>query len=116
MEMEIEKAVEIIKALADGIDPATGDVLPAESPYQNPRTIRALFAAISALQKEEGRSRGQKNLPNNAGKPWFEDEDSKLVELFESGTTIAELASTHKRTKGAIQSRLIKLGKIQRPL
>ena len=33
--MDDGEAVEIIKALADGVDPFTGEVFPPESPYQN---------------------------------------------------------------------------------
>lgn len=43
--MEVVKALEIIRALADGIDPYTGEVYSANSPYQNAETVRALFTA-----------------------------------------------------------------------
>jgi len=113
VKMGKEEALEIIKSLADGIDPFTGEVLPIESPYQNSQIIRALFAAISALEKEKYRSMRRGELPNNAGKPWSEEENRKLVESFDSGTTIEDLANIHERTRGAIRARLIKLGKVQ---
>ena len=43
------KAKEIIEALANGIDPETGEILPAQSPVNNPQVIRALFVAGKAL-------------------------------------------------------------------
>ena len=46
--MNIIKAREIIRILADGVDPTTGEVLPAESVYNSPVVIRALFAVLEA--------------------------------------------------------------------
>ena len=41
--MDIIRAKEIIRGLAEGIDPTMGEVLPKESVYNNPEVIRALF-------------------------------------------------------------------------
>jgi len=43
--MELDRAKEIIKALADGVDPYTGERFPADSPYQQADTVRALADA-----------------------------------------------------------------------
>jgi|GEM_PF-2048357 len=43
-------ALLILQRLAEGIDPQTGEIFPADSPYQRPQTVRALDVAISALQ------------------------------------------------------------------
>ena len=43
-------------------------------------------------------------------KKWTDEEDNKLIEEFKSGKSLTELASIHGRTKGAIRSRLRKLG------
>jgi hypothetical protein len=110
--MEIKRAIEIIRALADGVDPHTGEMFAAESPYQSPETVRALFEAIRGLELLDSRSRRIQTLPQNAGKPWTIEEDQILVSRFESGTTIKELSVQHSRTQGAIQARLIKLGKL----
>jgi hypothetical protein len=48
--MEAERAVPILRALAEGVDPFTGEVVDDHSPLQNPECIRALFAAVEALQ------------------------------------------------------------------
>ena len=52
-------------------------------------------------------------LPERAGSPWRDDEESRLLSEFDSGLSIAEIAENHKRTEGAIRSRLKKLGKIK---
>ena len=84
--MKAERAAEILRALADGLDPFTGEVLDDGSPLQNPECIRALFAAIETL---EGRSSD-----------------------LSTGWNVADLAKHHQRTRGAVRARLVRLGKI----
>ena len=110
--MEITKALGIIRTLADGIDPYTGEVYFATSPYQNPETVRALFTAINALEIAQKKEKRKRALPDRAGQPWDDEETSRLIKKFEDGVPINELAVEHKRTKGAIVSQLIKLGKV----
>lgn len=43
-------------------------------------------------------------------KPWTESEESQLAEEFNAGKCITEIARIHKRTNGAIRSRLKKMG------
>jgi len=54
----------------------------------------------------------KKNLPRNAGKPWTDIEEEKLLDEFDSGMTTSAIAKEHGRSKGAIESRLADLGKI----
>ena len=75
--MDIVRAKELLSALADGIDPFTGEL-----------------------------------LPQNAGKPWTDIEEEKLLDEFDSGMTTSAIAKEHGRSKGAIESRLADLGKI----
>jgi hypothetical protein len=48
--MDRTTALGILQSLADGIHPATGQTMPAESPCQHPEVIRALFHAVHALR------------------------------------------------------------------
>ena len=48
--MELEKAREIVKVLANGMDPATGEVRPYQSPYNDPIVIRGLFTVLESLR------------------------------------------------------------------
>ena len=66
--MEEDKALEIIRALAEGSDPYTGEVFGGESPYQNAQTVRALFTAIDALEAAARRKKRKRNLPERTGK------------------------------------------------
>ena len=125
--METAKTVEILKTLAEGIDPGTGEQFPPGSTYQQPDTVRALFSAIRMLETPGATSSGQalakqasapvsgKSAPENAGRPWSEAEDIRLGNSFDAGKSIEELAAIHKRSKWAIEARLARLGKIAEP-
>jgi hypothetical protein len=114
--MQTTEALKILQALADGVDPGTGEVFPPESPYQHPQVVRALMTAIRALEMQQERERKARSLPGNAGKPWDDGEQERLCRDFDGGTSIKELAVRHGRTEGAIESRLVKLGKIKLPV
>jgi len=109
--MEIEKAIEIITALAKGVSPRTGNPLPAKSRYRSPRTIKALLMAIDALEEMEIVRMSQ--LTSNAGKYWEEDEDERLITAYKSGKSIKRIADILGRTVGGIRARLIGHGLIE---
>lgn len=109
--MSPQEARQVIEALARGIDPETGVVLPPDNPLHGPHVIRALFVAAEALA---GRgSRPAREQPAQAGKPWPPEEDERLLAGYEAGNAINELARAHERSRGAITSRLVRLGKIE---
>lgn len=110
--MELTEAISILKRLADGVDPETGEVFPEDSPYQRANTTRALYAALQRLELStlNGKTRV---LPDNAGKPWDLKEDEQAVREFERAIDFAEMARLHGRTRGAIVARLEKLGKLK---
>ena len=103
--MDIIRAKEIVRILADGIDPTTGEILPAESVYNSPEVIRALFTLLEFTNKST-----IKDPLRNAGKPWTSTEDDKLRDEFLSKIKIADIAKEHGRSYGAIESRLDHLG------
>ncbi len=111
--MDNQRAHEIISALADGHNPYTGEVFSHDSVFQNPETTRALFAAADALSAKIRTAERKKGLPKNAGNPWGQDETNQLVQEFDQGINIIEIAKTHERTVGSIRSKLVQLGKIQ---
>jgi len=115
--MEPADALKIIRQLADGIDPQTGRALHADSPYQHPDTVRALFVAARALEAPPAavRAENKEPAPQKAGKPWSDEEDHALAAAFDAGGKIPELAAQHQRSRFAIEARLAKLGKIEPP-
>ncbi len=110
--MEKSKAIDILKLLADGMHPVTGEQLDKEHVINEPDVIRALNTAVEALVSEEKKVMRQRNLPERVGKPWSEQEDKALIKAFDSGISLNDLVDKHQRTRGAIRTRLVRLGKI----
>ena len=120
--MELAKAKEIVKILANGVDPVTGEALPQESPYNDSGVIRALFAVLESGKavkkpKQTNEQKQQENAdngrPRNAGLPWTEKLKTVVAEKFRSGTSIDELSDYFERTKGAIISELTRQGLVE---
>ena len=47
--MEEARAHAIVSALANGVNPLTGELFAVDSPYQSPDVIRALYCAVRSL-------------------------------------------------------------------
>ena len=110
--MQLDAALPIVRALADGVNPITGEAYPDTSPYAEPRTLRALYSAVDLMSREVEREKRRERLPANFGKPWTEGEDRALAAEFDAAATIPEMARKHLRTHSSIRLRLEKLGKI----
>lgn len=111
--MHIDAALPILRALADGVNPITGEAYPENSPYCEPRTLRALYTAVDLMAREVEREKRKERQPANFGKPWNENEDHALIAEFDAAMPIQEMARRHARTQAACRLRLEKLGKIQ---
>ena len=121
--MEISRAIKSIEALSEGINPSTGEILPNESPYNDPEVIRALFCVLkytyikkkrlskkTVLEKQQQNI--EKGLPKNAGFPWTDVLKEELTSRFKSDEDINSLSKHFERTKGAIISELKRQGLI----
>lgn len=108
--MDIERAKELLSTLADGIDPMTGEVLGKYDSCNQVEIVRALHTVLHELDKLPKKK--DKNLPENAGKPWTREDEAALCKMFDTGATRKELCGRFKRTPGAIASRLVQLGKL----
>jgi len=93
--------LEILQALAAGTAPLTGEVFPANSPYNQPEIIRALFLAINQL--EALAEKGKQSLA------WSEEKSELLAQHFNEGAKITQLAKLHSRNYVAIKARLFNL-------
>ena len=111
--MQIESALPIVRALADGVNPVTGEAYPEHSPYAEPRALRALYSAVDLMQKEIEREKRRERLPANFGKPWTAEEDNAAIAEYDAGIPLPEMARRHLRTQSSIRLRLEKLGKIE---
>jgi hypothetical protein len=113
--MNDEQALKIVSALANGIDPIRNEPMERAPVFQELDVIRALYVAVRALESTS-RSRARasrRRMPANAGKPWSEEEDRQLLERFDAGQTLAQLAQAHDRTPAGIQARLERHGRAQ---
>ena len=117
--MELSEAKETIEVLADGINPATGEVLPKEGPYNDPKVIRALCTILESIKAIRPPSRTpeqrqndnvENGRPRNAGLPWTAELRAEAAAKFKQGSSVNELAEKFERTHGAITSELVKQG------
>lgn len=133
MVSDLYYAVEILKQQAGKIDPDTGKILEINSSYDNIQLSGALFQIIEfakeTLPKKPRLKHGRKARlrlarkthlryekplrPDMAGRSWSDEESKWLIEQFDKGIGILELAIRHQRTKGAIRAQLKRLGKIE---
>ncbi|UTH72335.1 hypothetical protein [Chromobacterium sp. IIBBL 290-4] len=102
------EARHIIEALASGIDPISGEALPQHDLFNQPDVIRALFMAAHALEA----AKPARSAPGNAGRSWSEEEETRLLQAFDEGRELKQIAAEHGRSRGAITSRLIRLGRL----
>ncbi|WP_275628866.1 hypothetical protein [Pseudomonas sp. 273] len=100
--------LDTLRKLAHGLDPRTGQALPGGDACQAPEVIRALFQAIQALEAQ-GKVRPS---PEQAGKPWNEEEEQALLQRFDEGEAVTAIARAHGRTTGAIRARLVQCGRL----
>lgn len=115
--MELNESRQIVNTLAQGIDPATGEVFPPESPYNDPEVIRALYSILESVKfarrpRKSVEERRRDNLefgrPKNSGLPWT-DEDRALIRTgFQEGMAVEKLAGTLDRSSGAIVAEIIR--------
>jgi hypothetical protein len=108
--MKEQQARKILMALVHGLDPLTGDELPATAVLQNADVLRALLAGAMALQQMAARTQRRAQLPGKVGHAWTPEEEQRLLAAFKSGEAPADIATRHARTLRAIEARLERLG------
>lgn len=106
--MDIIVAKEIITALADGINPVTGEILPSECVCNNAEVVRAFYTVLRNIDPIVKK----KEVSENAGKPWTKEDDELLKKMFKEGARKKDLQEHFKRSPGSINARLARLGLI----
>ena len=102
----------ILTTLIQGCDPVSGEPLPRDCVIHRSEVLRALLAGLSALEVTAARAERRSQLPDNVGRAWTTDEESRLIAAFKSGDSPVAIAHQHGRTLRAIEARLEKLGLI----
>ena len=103
--MDFNRAKEIIEALAEGIDPTTGELLPEDHVCNKGEVVRAFYSVLETLDKK-----CKKSMPENAGKPWTKEEENLVIQLYSEGLSTRSIADKLGRSVGSIRSRLEKIG------
>ena len=110
----------LLRALANGVNPDTGELLRPASAACAPEAIRLLFALANEfdgeaeLQKKARltpEDKRQKN-PANAYFPWPEEEKLRLRESHAAGATLEALSDEFERSTWSIAVQLQKMGLI----
>jgi hypothetical protein len=108
---------QVLLALARGLDPDSGAVLPAESIVRRADIVRALQDAARILENP-ARRRADRTwhapLPPRTGTPWTAEEDAILRSGRANGRSVEELAADLGRTPNAVQVRLDRLDSPER--
>ncbi|MDX3774995.1 hypothetical protein QE250_12795 [Chromatiaceae bacterium AAb-1] len=109
--MEKDKAFSIVDALANGINPVTGECFPEDSPYNHPDIIRALFSVLREQQtvkkpkkslEEKQQENLAKGLPMNYGLPWTDENIDLVIKQFALNVPIDVIANQIARKPGSI--------------
>ena len=107
--MTRNRAAATLKMLAQGLHPATGEILPLGGVLSDVEVVRALFLGAEALQTQTA-SNSQSSELSCQGQPWSEAEDQQLRNSYARPKSTQQLAKEHGRSCGAIKARLVRLG------
>jgi hypothetical protein len=110
--MQEQRARQILQSLVQGVDPFDGEELPPGTVLQQADVLRALLAGVAAMDQLAARASRRSQLPQNIGRTWSDQEQSSLIDAFQAGEALEEIAERHGRTLRAIEARLEKLGLI----
>jgi DNA helicase II / ATP-dependent DNA helicase PcrA len=64
----------------------------------------------SSQRRDAPSRKANDGVPPRHGRSWSPEEDDRLSTMFLQGASVAAMARAHQRKKGAIRSRLVKLG------
>ena len=107
---DYSRAREIIKALIQGVNPLSGDALPADNILNNADVLRAMLVAAVSIEESIARAARRAQLPGNVGNNWSKEEEATLVAAYKAGEQPPVIAARHGRTIRAIEARLERLG------
>ena len=108
--MKYTDATSVLKALIEGHEPGSDVPLPAESVVHRPDVLRSLLAGVAALERVAARDQRRALLPDNVGRSWTADEETRMAEAFKAGESPELIARNHRRTLRAIEARLQRMG------
>jgi hypothetical protein len=111
-----QRSRQVLQALVQGVDPETSAELPMDTVLNRVDVVRALLAAIEALDAVSARALRRAQLPGSVGKTWSDEEERQLKVEFAGGEPVPVIATKHGRTVRAIEARLERLGLLRADL
>ena len=94
--------------------PSEDDMIVRWVHENGPKNWSALAQKLPGRLGKQCRERWVNSLdPDLLKKPWTEEDETALCQMFDSGATRRELCGHFKRTSGAIASRLVQLGRLR---
>lgn len=106
--MNYETAIEVLESVASRLSGKSG----GECPFSREEVMNAFQIATNSIEHVRNAESRRKALPERAGERWTAAEDTEIREAFLAEEKVSHIAERHQRTRGSIQSRLIKLGLI----
>lgn len=106
MTPQFTKSLTIIRQLATGVDPSTGELLPSPSIFERPDVIRALYDAERAMERQVRAPQNRRPRPAKAGASWTPEEEQRLLDQFDAGVDPAEIAKQLERSPAGVIARL----------
>jgi len=111
--MDSVQALAVVRSLANGVDPESGEVFPARAPIRGRCGARALRGGERARAHRALRAPQRRSCRRRPASV-SEDEDRKPPRASTRGRALQDLAAAHERTMGAVRARLLKYGPHQR--
>ena len=114
--MTTDRATEILRCMANGIDPITGEILEEDHLCNSPEVVRALCTAIHSMSgaNDADTSRAvRKNGKLNAGRPWTDADLDALKRMYQDGDSMACICEKLQRRERGVLKQLERLGLTQ---
>lgn len=111
--MTTDRATEILRCMANGIDPITGEILEEDHLCNSPEVIRALYTAIQAMSGAENGDEFRfvrKNGKLNAGRPWTDDDLEALKRMHQDGASMDLICAKLQRRERGVLKQMRRLG------
>lgn len=109
--MTSDRAMEILRCMANGVDPITGEVLEPGHICNSPDVIRALCMAAYAMSgAADAPASACKAEKLNAGRPWTVEDLDALEHMYRGGASMAWICKRLQRRERGVLKQLVYLG------
>lgn len=114
--MTKDRAIQIIRCMANGVEPITGEILQDTHLCNQPDVIQALHFAMDALSDAKPANTNpyiRKNGKLNAGRPWTDEDRDALKQLYLNNCPMDAICQKLQRRERGILKQLRHMGLIE---